>query len=178
VDDELLMRTEITPEDWSIGPSDAPVTIVEYGDFECSYCAIAYRLLHEVRATYPDRVRLVFRHFPISSLHPHAQTAAEAAEAAGVQGQFWPMHDLLFTHQQQLAPDDLRSYAQQLGLDPQRLDQELQAHIYRDKIKQHFRKGVGDGVNGTPTLFINAVRYDGPQEREALLAIVGAILAA
>ena len=169
-EDDLMLQTPIGDEDWSSGPIEAFVQIVEYVDFECSHCREAHEQLDAIRAEFPD-FRLVVRHFPITSSHPHAQATAEAAEAAGAQGKFWEMHDLLFDHQDRLSPDDLHSYAQQLGLDVERFDRDLAAHTYASRVKQSFRNGIGDGVNGTPTIFINGVRYDGPRDHETLLSV-------
>jgi protein-disulfide isomerase len=169
--DDLTLKTPVTDEDWSSGPADAPVTIVEYVDFECPHCRKAHEVFRTIRADYPA-FRLVLRHFPITSLHPHAQAAAEAAEAAGAQGKFWEMQDLIFDHQERLAAEDLRGYAQELSLDLERFERELAERSYQSRVKQSFRNGIGDGVNGTPTIFINGVRYDGPRDYETLLAVI------
>lgn len=176
MEDERRMRSAITPEDWSLGPADAPVTLLEYGDLECSYCGQAHPEIKAALAAYPEQVRYVFRHFPITSIHPHAQAAALAAEAAGAQGRFWEMEDLLMTHQQHLTQPDLQRYAGQLGLDQELFDRELAEQRYMDRVKEDFRNGVLDGVNGTPTLFLNGLRYDGPRDREALAAAIGELL--
>jgi protein-disulfide isomerase len=123
-------------------------------------------------ADYPQVIQLIFRHFPITTVHPHAFVAAESAEAAGAQGKFWQMHDMLFTHQQFLDIEDLRQYGQEIGLDLKRFDQEMNAHKYEHEVKQDFRRGIEDGVNGTPTIFINGIRYDGPRDRESILAAI------
>ncbi|MBV9788891.1 MAG: thioredoxin domain-containing protein [Chloroflexi bacterium] len=175
-DEDLMLQTPIGDEDWSSGPTDAPVQIVEYVDFECPHCREAHEQLDAIRAEFPD-FRLVVRHFPITSIHPHAQPAAEAAEAAGAQGKFWEMHDLLFEHQDRLDPDDLHGYAQQLGLDVERFDRELSERTYESRVKQSFRNGIGDGVNGTPTIFINGVRYDGPRDHETFLEVLKQVAA-
>lgn len=176
MEDDLTLQTPVTDEDWSTGPADAPVTIVEYVDFECPHCRAAHELLDAIRAEYPD-FRLVVRHFPITSIHPHAQAAAEAAEAAGAQGKFWEMHDLLFTHQDRLGDDDLHGYAQQLNLDLARFDRALADQTYQARVKQSFRNGITDGVNGTPTIFINDVRYDGPRDYETFQAVIKEVAA-
>ncbi len=170
--DDRIQKTSITAEDWILGQVDAPVTLLEYGDLECPYCAAARPALEELVADYPDTIQLVFRHFPITASHPHAFIAAEAAEAAGAEGMFWEMVDTLFTHQDRLEIRDLRRYARELGLDVARFDREMRNHTYRDEVKQDFRQGVLDGVNGTPTIFINRVRYDGPREYDAMLAAI------
>jgi len=152
------------------GPADAAVTLVEYGDFECPYCGGAYPIIKEVQARMGDRLRFVFRNFPISTSHPHAEQAAEAAEAAAGQGRFWQMHDLLFENQRRLRDQDLRAYAEQAGLDLQQFDTELAEHVHAARVREDFMSGVRSGVNGTPTFFINGVRHDGSYEVEALLA--------
>jgi len=176
--DDRVQRTSITADDWILGVPAAPVTLLEYGDFECPYCAMARPALEGLVAEYPDTIRLVFRHFPLTTVHPHAFLAAEAAEAAGAQDEFWAMHDVLFTHQQQLAYEHLRWYAEQIGLDVMRFEQEMKAHLYQSEVKQDFRRGVEDGVNGTPTIFINRRRYDGPRDRASMLAAIAALVPA
>jgi protein-disulfide isomerase len=117
-----------------------------------------------------DRLRFVFRHFPISTSHPYAEQAAEAAEAGAAQGRFWEMHDHLFENQKRLRDKDLHRYAEELGLDVERFDQELAGHIYADRVHEDFLGGVRSGVNGTPTFYINGARYDGPYEADDLVA--------
>ncbi|HET9981930.1 MAG TPA: thioredoxin domain-containing protein [Longimicrobiales bacterium] len=175
--DDRIQRTPITEDDWCLGVPTAAVTILEYGDFECPYCAAARPVLEGLVEEEPDTIRLVYRHFPIATIHPHATLAAEAAEAAGAQGRFWDMHDTLFTHQRALEYEDLRAYAAMIGLDVARFDREIMAHLYLPEVKADFRHGITDGVNGTPTLFINGHRYDGPRERSAILAAVSELVA-
>jgi protein-disulfide isomerase len=166
----LTSRTmpDVTDADWQEGPADAQVTLVEYGDFECPYCGEAYPQVEQVRREMGDKLRFVFRHFPIASSHPHAQLAAEAAEAAGVQGKFWPMHRLLFEHQRHLTREDLDNYASQLNLDMAAFAQALDERTYKDKVRQSFRDGIRARVQGTPTFFINGRRYDGEQTAAAM----------
>ncbi len=170
--DDRIQKTQLTAADWSLGRPDAPVTMLEYGDFECPYCAAARPVLEGLVAEKPDQVRLVFRNFPITTTHPHAFQAAEAAETAGAQGEFWKMHDMLFTHQRDLEYSDLLQYASEIGLDEARFDQEMREHRYQDKVKQDFRLGIEDGANGTPTIFINRRRYDGPRDHASMLAAI------
>jgi protein-disulfide isomerase len=151
----------VSDNDHTLGPGNAPVTLLEYGDFECPYCQRAHPILQGVRRTMGDRLRFVFRHFPLSQAHAHAEHAAEASEAAGAQGRFWEMHDLLFENQHALEDDDLAMYAAQIGLDAQRVAREIAAGTYAKKIRNDFRGGIRSGVNGTPTLFINGLRFDG-----------------
>jgi len=154
------------------GPGSAPVTLVEYGDYECPYCGAAYPIVKELQARVGDELRFVFRNFPISTSHPHAEQAAEAAEAAAAQGRFWEMHDHLYEHQGRLEDDDLRGYAAELGLDVDRFSAELARHAHADRVREDFMSGVRSGVNGTPTFYVNGVRHDGSYELESLLDAV------
>jgi protein-disulfide isomerase len=152
------------------GPSDAAVTLIEYGDYECPYCGAAYPIVKEVQARMGERLRFVFRNFPITTAHPHAEQAAEAAEAAAVQGSFWEMHDLLYENQKRLENEDLRGYAEQLGLDVGHFDTELSEHVHADRVHDDFLSGVRSGVNGTPTFYINGSRHDDSYDEESLVA--------
>jgi protein-disulfide isomerase len=152
------------------GPGDAAVTLVQYGDYECPYCGEAYPIIKEVQARMAGRLRFVFRNFPISTSHPHAERAAEAAEAAAVQGKFWQMHDVLYENQRRLRDEDLRTYAERLQLDIERFDKELAEQVHAERIHEDFMSGVRSGVNGTPTFYINGVRHDDSYEAETLLA--------
>jgi formate-nitrite transporter family protein len=154
-------------DDHVAGPEDAPVTLVEYGDFECPHCGRAYPLVRSLQRQLGRRLRFVFRNFPLQEAHPHAEHAAEAAEAAAAQGKFWEMHDALFEHQQRLEDSDLLGYADELGLDVERVARELEAGTYASRVRADFRSGVRSGVNGTPTFFVNGERYDGYWADEA-----------
>jgi protein-disulfide isomerase len=158
----------VSERDHSQGPADAPVTLVEYGDFECPYCGRAYPIIKELQRRIGDRMCLVFRNFPITTKHPHAMQAAEAAESAGGQGKFWEMHDTIYENQQNLEYENLITYAEALKLDMDRFKQDLAEHTYLPKIEEDFRSGVRSGVNGTPTFFINSFRYDGEDDIESL----------
>ena len=152
------------------GPADAAVTLVEYGDYECPYCGAAYPIIKEVQTRMGRRLRFVFRNFPITTSHPHAEQAAEAAEAAASQGRFWQMHDILFENQKRLRDQDLSAYAEKLGLDVELFDKDLAEHVHAARVREDFMSGVRSGVNGTPTFYINGARYDGSYELETLLA--------
>jgi protein-disulfide isomerase len=152
------------------GPADAAVTLVEYGDYECPYCGAAYPIINEVQARMGERLRFVFRNFPITTSHPHAEQAAEAAEAAASQGRFWQMHDLLFENQRRLRDPDLHAYAEKLGLDVELFDKDLAEHVHAARVHEDFMSGVRSGVNGTPTFYINGARHDDSYEVETLLA--------
>jgi protein-disulfide isomerase len=152
------------------GPAGAPVTLVEYGDYECPYCGAAYPIVKEVQARMGDTLRFVFRNFPITTSHPHAEQAAEAAEAAAVQGRFWQMHDHLYEHQRRLTDPDLHQYAEEVALDVDRFDSELAEHVHEQRVREDFMSGVRSGVNGTPTFYINGRRHDDSYDAETLLA--------
>jgi protein-disulfide isomerase len=154
------------------GREDAPVTVVEYGDYECPYCAAAAPVLRRLVDESDGRVRLVFRNFPVADRHPYALTAALAAEAAGAQGAFWPMHDLLFERQERLTDAALRGYAESLGLDGDRVVGEP-AQAFGDRVEADFADGLAAGVEGTPTLFIDGRRYTGRMEFGALRRAAG-----
>ena len=156
------------------GPADAPVTLVEYGDYECPYCGAAYPILKDVQGRMGDRMRFVFRNFPITTSHPHSEHAAEAAEAAAAQGRFWPMHDLLYENQRKLEDDDLHGYAAQLGLDLDAFDRDLAGHVHATRVREDFMSGVRSGVNGTPTFYVNGIRHDGAYDAESLIAALTA----
>jgi protein-disulfide isomerase len=151
------------------GPASAAVTLVQYGDYECPYCGEAHPIVKDVQAQMRDRLRFVFRNFPISTSHPHAEQAAEAAEAASGQGRFWEMHDTLYENQRRLRDEDLRSYAGRLELDVERFARELAEHVHAPRVHEDFVSGVRSGVNGTPTFYINGVRHDDSYETEVLL---------
>jgi protein-disulfide isomerase len=154
------------------GPADAPVTLVEYGDYECPYCGAAYPIVKQLQAQLGDRLRFVFRNFPITTSHPHAEQAAEAAEAAAAQGRFWEMHDHLYEHQRHLEDGDLRGYAAELGLDVDRFERDLAQHVLAERVREDFMSGVRSGVNGTPTFYINGVRHDDSFDADTLLAAI------
>jgi protein-disulfide isomerase len=154
------------------GPAEAAVTLVEYGDYQCPYCGAAYPIIKEVQARMGGTLRFVFRNFPISTSHPHAEQAAEAAEAAAHQGRFWEMHDLLYENQSRLGEEDLRSYAKELELDVPTFDQELADHVHAERVREDFMSGVRSGGNGTPTFYVNGTRHDGSYEIEALLTVL------
>ena len=157
--------------DHASGPADASVTLVEFGDYECSYCGQAYPIVKAVQQALGDRLRFVFRNFPLAQAHPHAQHAAEMAEAAGGQGKFWEMHDLIYENQQSLSDADLVAYATELGLDTDRARRELKDGIWAKRVRADFRSGVRSGVNGTPTFYVNGSRFDGDwSDPEAFVA--------
>ena len=162
------LRVPVTDRDHIQGHSDAPLTLVEYGDYECPHCGRAYPIVKEIQKAFGDRLRFVFRNFPLSQSHPHAQHAAEAAEIAGGMGQFWPMHDLLFEKQTELGDSSLVKHAGELGLEQTAFQHKLTSHEAEPRVREDFIGGVKSGVNGTPSFFINGVRYDESWDLETL----------
>jgi protein-disulfide isomerase len=154
------------------GSLDAPVTLLEYGDYECPACGQVFPILKAVQERLGNSLCFAFRHFPLTNVHPHAEHAAEAAEAAGAQGRFWLMHDALFENQDALEDEDLVRRATALGLDARRLIAEVQLGAYAARLREDFMSGIRGGVNGTPTFFINGIRYDGARGLSALLDAV------
>ena len=170
---DVGLTPPVSERDHIAGPDDAPVTLVEYGDYECPYCGMAHPVVKRAQRELGKQLRFVFRNFPLAEAHPHAQTAAQAAEAAGAQGRFWEMHDMIFEHQDALEVKDLLGYAASLGLDAEQIARDLEAGTYVKRVKEDFRSGVKSGVNGTPTFFVNGARYDGSWANEK--AFIGAL---
>jgi len=166
----------VSARDHAQGPESAPLTMVEYGDYQCPYCGAAFPVVKRIQKRLGDDLRFVFRNFPLTRAHPYAEAAAEAAEAAGLLGKFWPMHDVIFKNQAALTPESLLMWARRLGLE----DKDLAATFGRPeilrKIKEDRMSGLRSGVNGTPTFYINGARYEGPYNDEYLLDALGAAL--
>lgn len=158
--------------DHLLGSADARVTLLEYGDYECPDCGRAYPLLRQLIALFGDRLAFGFRHFPQYTTHRHASSAAQAAEAAGAQGKFWPMHDLLYLNQNRLETPDLTHYALRLGLEIYKFESALSAESYLPRVEADYKSGQQSGVKGTPTLFINNSRYRGAIELQAIRAAI------
>jgi Na+/H+ antiporter NhaA len=170
-EDIVDLAEPVDPErDHIRGAEDAPVTLLEYGDYECPYCGIAEAAVRELLASMGDDVRYVWRHLPLNDVHPSAQLAAEAAEAAGAQGAFWPMHDVLLAHQDELRPMHLRRYAEQLGLDVERFRDELRRREHLPRVADDVGSADASGVAGTPSFFINGRRHEGGYDIDTLTA--------
>ena len=165
-----FLAAPVGERDHMQGTPTAPLTLLEYGDYECPYCGAAYPIVKQVQSRMGEQLRFVFRHFPLAHIHPHAQHAAEAAESAGAQEKFWEMHDTLFEHQTALDDGHLVAYATSLGLDIPRFELDMTTRAYAERVRQDFLSGVRSGVNGTPTFFINGRRHDGSRDLESLLA--------
>jgi protein-disulfide isomerase len=170
--DPVDLAVPVTDADHVQGAPDAPVTLLEYGDYECPWCGRAYPIIKRLQSELGDRLRVVFRNFPQSSVHPHASVAAQAAEAAAAQGKFWEMHDVIFQHQDDLTPPDLVHYALRIGLEVYRFQADLAAERYAKRVKEDYDGGVKSGVKGTPTIFINGRRYTGELAYDQMLTVV------
>jgi protein-disulfide isomerase len=158
--------------DHTLGSANAPVTLLEYGDYECPHCGAAYPIIEALRKELGDVLHFAYRHFPLAEMHRHAQVAAEAAEAAGAQGKFWDMHNALFTHQNALDNAHLVRNAGSIGLDTEVFRHQLETHAHAERVREDFMSGVRSGVNGTPTFFINGVRYDGSHDFETMFEVL------
>jgi protein-disulfide isomerase len=169
---QTQLAVPVNAQDHSRGPKNAPITLVEYGDFECPHCGQAHYQLQELEKAIGESMRLVFREFPLTTVHPHAAQAAEAAESAGAQRKFWPMHDILFENQDALEEEDLLRYATAIDLDVEQFARDLSEERFAPRVREHFMGGVHSGVNGTPTFFINGVRHDGGFDYQSLLEAI------
>ena len=170
--DGVRLDPPVGDRDHVRGPATAPVTLVEYGDYECPYCGRAHPVVGELRERLGDRLRFVFRHFPLDSVHPRARHAAEAAEAAGAQDRFWEMHDLLYQNQEDLGDEALRRYASELGLVLERFEKDLVERRHAARVREDRLGGERSGVDGTPAFFVNGARHEGNLDLESLLAAV------
>jgi Na+/H+ antiporter NhaA len=175
VEDIIDLTAPVDPErDHLRGPPDAPVSVVEYGDFECPYCGQAEAVVRELLGRFGNDVTYVFRHLPLTDVHPHGQIAAEASEAAAAQGRFWEMHDLLFAHQDALETEDLIGYAAELGLDTERFEDELRRRVHAPRVAEDVADADASLVTGTPTFFIDGRRHHGAYDVASLEAAVRA----
>jgi protein-disulfide isomerase len=170
--DQARLAVPVREHDHVQGPRSASVTLVEYGDYECPYCAAAVAIVQELQRVLPDELRFIYRHFPLEKLHPRALRASEAAEAAGAQGKFFEMHATLFDHQAALEDADLVRYAAELDLDTDRFAADLAAHTQQRRVRDDFRGGVRSGVRGTPTFYLDDLRYDGVVGVRQLMASI------
>jgi protein-disulfide isomerase len=167
-----MLRAPVTPHDHIRGPASAPVTLVEYGDYECPRCGAAHPIVNLVQEHFGPRLRFVFRHFPLNEVHPNAESAAESAEFAGAHGRFWEMHDGIYENQDRLGLPLLFALAGALGLSEPDLRAALASGTYAPKVRRDFLGGVRSGVNGTPTFFINGARHDGTFAFDDLVAAI------
>jgi protein-disulfide isomerase len=165
-----MLVPPVDSTDHTIGPDDAPVTLVEFGDYECPFCAQAHPIVQELLSTFPG-LRFVYRHFPLPR-HPHAERAAEAAEAAAEQDCFWQLHDLLFTHQDRLDDASLARWAAEAGCDAELVADHLRQRAFRARVREHYQSAIASGCPGTPTFFVNGRRHEGEWDLETLGAAI------
>ena len=163
------LTVPVNENDHVEGSENAGVTLVEYGDYECPHCGTAYSIVKKIQKKMGNKLRVVFRNFPLKQSHPHALHAAEAAEIAAQNGKFWEMHDMLFENQNDLDDESLKSYADKIGLDAGKFAKDLENGKFEEKVNEDFMSGVESGVNGTPSFFINGVRFNGSFDYENLI---------
>lgn len=165
-----MLKVPITVDDHIEGDLNALLTLVEYGDYECPFCEMVYPIIKRVQKYFGKQLKFVFRNFPQTEMHPHAEIAAEAAEFAGSRGHFWEMHDLIYENQEALSLELLFKLVEEVGLPRTDLKNTLENRTFETKIRNDFNGGVRSGVNGTPTFFINDLRYNGSFEYEELIS--------
>ena len=168
------LKIPVGPDDHAEGDAGAPCTLVEYGDYECPHCGHAYPIVKRLQKHFGGRLRFVYRNFPLTEIHPHAEAAAESAEFAGAHGKFWAMHDLLFENQQHLSLKHLHAYAGQLSLDVARFTAEMDDGVYRQRVREHLESGRDSHVRATPGFFVNGVIVDVSFGMRALFEAVSA----
>jgi len=174
--EEQKLVLPVSERDHFRGNLEAPITLLEYGDYECPDCFHAAPIVNELRRDFGDRLRFVFQHFPNSTIHPHASVAAQGAEAAGAQGKFWEMHDVLYKHQKDLIDHDITHFALMIGIEPYRFEAEISSQRYAPRVAEDYQSGVSSGVKGTPTFFINGLRYRGTAEKDAMAQSIQQVL--
>jgi len=172
----MSLRIPVGPGDHVLGRDDAPVTLVEYGDYQCPYCGLAQPEVRKVLAHFSGDLRFAFRHFPLTEVHPMAGIAAATAEFAGAHGHFWTAHETLYANQERLGPELLVELVLSLGLDPAQLQAAIDADTYAAKVQADFSGGIRSGVNGTPAFFVNGERHDGSYSFRALSGAIEAAL--
>ena len=169
MDKSATLTRAVSANDHTDGPADAPLTLVEYGDYQCPHCGAAYPVVKRLQETLGNKLQFVFRNFPLTQVHPYALIAAEAAEAAALQGKFWEMHDLLFEQQALLKPGIIPLWAERIGVNLEKFEIDRKQDAVEKRIREDRQSGIHNGVNGTPTFFINGTRYDGPPDYDSLL---------
>lgn len=167
-----MLINPVSDDDHIQGEKNAAITLVEYGDYQCPFCGQAYPVIKQIQQNYGSKLRFVFRNFPLSEYHPLAMAAAQTAEFAGTEGKYWEMHDLIFENQPKLTTEFLLSLAESLKLSPEKLKEVFSNETFENKIQSDFLGGVKSGVNGTPTLYINDVRYAGLVDYQSLVSAI------
>ena len=171
------LKMPLTSQDHVQGSPQAPIQLVEYGDYECPYCGQAYVVVKALQRALGDDLLFAFRNFPLTQVHPRAFPAACAAEAAGLQEAFWPMHDVLYENQQALEDEDFLAYATEIGLDVAQFAKDMVSEPVAERVRADFLSGARSGVNGTPTFFVNGHRYDGSWQPGVFLAFLNELRA-
>jgi protein-disulfide isomerase len=174
--ERALLSIPVGDDDHSRGPLDAKLTVVEYGDYQCPYCGQAYPIVEQLLAKFADSMRLIFRNLPLAEVHPHAEAAAEMAEAVALQGKFWEIHDTLFENQRDLSDTALLRYAAAVGADVEKAEHDINGGGPRKRVDADFESAVRSGANGTPTFFVNGVRYDGSWQFEPFAEYLSELL--
>jgi protein-disulfide isomerase len=174
--EHVRLSIPVGPDDHSRGPLDAKLTVVEYGDYQCPYCGQAYSIVEQLRSEFSDSMRLIFRNLPLVDVHPHAEAAAEMAEAIGLQGKFWEIHDALYENQKDLSDAALSRYAEQVGADVTTAMNAIVDGGPLQRVEADFEGAIRSGANGTPTFFVNGVRYDGSWQFEPFLQYLSELL--
>jgi protein-disulfide isomerase len=164
-----MLRPPVNEKDHATGPDNAPVTLVEYGDYQCPHCGHAYPIIKQIQEELGNDLNFVFRNFPLSESHPQAFIAAVATEAAARQDAFWPMHDVVFENQRRLNYTSLLEYASSINADKEQLATDMESEELKQKVEDDFESGIVSGVNGTPTFFVNGKRYNGAIDDDDLL---------
>jgi protein-disulfide isomerase len=166
------LKPQVTPRDNIQGNPQAVITLVEYGDYQCPHCGHAYPIIKQLQEAFKDQLKLVFRNFPLRNIHPLAESAAIAAEAAGRQDRYWEMHDVIFERQRDMHGNSFREFAQELGLNVEQFEKDSKDEDILEKVEGDFESGIMSGVNGTPTFFINGKRYNGSWEFEDMAIVL------
>jgi protein-disulfide isomerase len=164
--ERALLSIPVGPADHASGRLEAKLTVVEYGDYQCPYCGQAYPIVEQLRAAFADSMRFVFRNLPLADVHPNAEAAAEVAEAVALQGKFWEIHDTLYEHQRNLSESALGRYVEEVGADVDEVAKAIAGGGPRERVETDFEGAIRSGANGTPTFFVNGVRYDGSWQYE------------
>jgi protein-disulfide isomerase len=167
-DESPRLIPPVSERDHILGVDNAPLTLVEFGDYQCPYCGAAHEVVKELQENFRKKLRFVFRHFPLTQIHEYALLAAEAAEAAGFQGKFWPLHEVLYENQAWLGPESILKWAGDLGLNLEKLGKDIAEGRAMKRIKEDRLSGIRSGVNGTPTFFLNGLRHNGPFDYNSL----------
>jgi protein-disulfide isomerase len=164
----MSLRVPVSDNDHSEGDKNAAIVLIEYGDYECPHCGAAYPVIKKLQKHFGSKLRFIFRNFPIAESHPHAVTAAYVAEASALQGKFWPVHDLIYEHQQNLSTQLLLSLAESAGVDIKKLSQDISTPAVTDRVEKDLEGGARSGVNGTPSFFVNGYKYEGYHEYDRM----------